>query len=73
MKNSQYVNSANINISEMVRLTFQEQVPPNNDMEHVITVSMHMNFLQELYRVIGDTLSRHMDTVKDLQHHKEVN
>jgi hypothetical protein len=49
MKNSQYVNSCNVNISEMARLTFQEQMPQHNgEIAHVVTVSMHIEFLKHL-------------------------
>lgn len=72
MKNSQYINSANINISEMARLTFQE-VPPDGEIIHVVTVSCHVEFLKELYRIIGESLVKHIDNTANLSKNKDVN
>lgn len=64
MKNSQYVNSCNVNLSETARLTFQEHMPQhNNEVAHVVTLSMHIEFLKHLHDIIGNTLADHAETV----------
>lgn len=74
MKNSLYVNSMNINISEMARLTFQEQMPQhNNNLEHVVTICCHVEFLKELHSVIGKTLFDHAENIANIDKNKDVN
>lgn len=72
-KNSQYTNSCNVNISEMARLTFQEHMPQlNGEIAHVITVSMHVNFLKTLHDTIGSSLAQHMETVANVGKNKDL-
>lgn len=74
MKNSQYVNSVNVNISEIARLTFQEQMPQyDGEMSTVITVSMHVEFLKHMYETIGRALSDHAETLANVKKNREVN
>ncbi len=74
MKNSQYINQMNVNISEMVRLTFNEQMPQNNnEIQHIITLSMHFEFLKEMHRTIGDTLNSHMEMIANMSKNREMN
>lgn len=55
MKNSQYINQVNISINEMVRLTCNEE-QHNGEKVNVIVLSMHVEFLKELGRVINKAL-----------------
>lgn len=74
MKNSQYVNLATVNIAEMVRLTFLEQMPQHgNEAAEVITLSMNIEFLKNLHEVIGKTLSDHAENVANVTKMKDVN
>lgn len=57
MINSQYSNQLDINISEMVRLIFNEQMPHHRgEIAHVVTVSLHIEFLKEVHKIIGQAL-----------------
>ena len=65
-KNSQYANHFNINISEMARLIFSEQLPQsNNEIEHVATVSIHVGFLKEVHRTIGEAIAGHEELIRN--------
>lgn len=67
MKYSLYVNSLNINISEMARLTFLEHMPQHNgDMEHVVTICCHVEFLKEIRNLIDTTLAAHAENVANV-------
>ncbi len=64
----------NVNISEMVRLTFNEHMPQNNnEIQHVVTISMQFEFLKEIHRTIGDTLANHMEMIANISKNKEMN
>lgn len=72
-KNSQYTNSCNVNISEMARLTFQEHMPQSNgEITHVVTVSMHVEFLKKLHDIIGSSLAQHMETIVNAGKNKNL-
>ena len=65
-KNSQYANHFNINISEMARLIFSEQLPQNNnEIEHVATISIHVGFLKEIHRTIGEAIAGHEELIRN--------
>ena len=51
MKNSQYVNQMAVSIGEVARLTFNEVMPPNDEIEHVITLSTNIEFLKVIHKV----------------------
>ena len=66
MKNSQYANHFNINISEMARLIFAEQLPQNNnEIEHVAAISIHVGFLKEVHRTIGEAIASHEELIRN--------
>lgn len=72
-KNSQYINQVNVNIGEMARLTFNEVIPPDNEIISVITLSMHVEFLKVLHSTIGETLNNYADTIKNIGSNRDVN
>jgi hypothetical protein len=66
MKNSQYINQMDISLSEVARLTFNEISPPNNPVEHVITLCMNIEFLKVMHKTIGDTLEEHTRSIANI-------
>ena len=65
--NSQYVNQVNVHISEMVRLTFNEQMPQNNnEIQHVVTICMHFEFLKLTRDTISKALAEHEGTLANV-------
>lgn len=74
MKNSQYTNQINVSIGEMVRLSFNEVLPPpNEEVIQIIVLSMNIEFLKVLHDVIGRTLNDYADNIKNIQSNKDVN
>lgn len=73
MKNSQYVNQMAVSIGEVARLTFNEVMPPNDEIEHVITLSTNIEFLKVIYSTIGQTLNQYAETIKNINSNKGVN
>lgn len=77
MKNSLYVNNVNVGLSEMARLEFMETIPNENinlvETVHVVTLSMHVEFLRNLHLIIGQTLDRHDENIANLSKNKDVN
>lgn len=67
MKNSQYANQFNININELVRLTFNEIVPLseteviNNE---ITTISMHVEAAEVLANFMLQTINDHKEKQK---------
>lgn len=59
---SEYVNTVELSIADIVRLTFYDQLPivdGSSEREFVIALSMQPEFLRQLYRIIGEAISKH--------------
>ena len=50
----------------MARLIFAEQLPQNNnEIEHVATISIHVGFLKEVHRTIGEAIAGHEELMRN--------
>ena len=58
---SEYFNQVNCNISEVVRLTFNEVMPGDSedDVSTIIVLCCHYEFLKALRDTISETISQH--------------
>jgi len=59
---SEYVNTVELSIADVVRLTFYDQFPMadgSSEREFVCQLSMQPEFLRELYRTIGEAITKH--------------
>lgn len=56
---SEYFNQVNCNISEVVRLTFNEVMPGEDSANEIIVLCCHYEFLKALRDTISETISQH--------------
>lgn len=56
---SEYFNQVNCNISEVVRLTFNEVMPGEDSASTIIVLCCHYEFLKALRDTISETINQH--------------
>lgn len=66
MKNSQYVNQANVGISDIFRIQFNE-ITFNSENIEVGTFSMHIDCAEAVAKTILQTIEQHKENVRKQQ------
>jgi len=60
---SQYTNQANVNINDMLRLTFRDTSDGSN-FEDIVTLAMHIEFAKIMCNTVMDAIVRHEKNVE---------